>query len=312
MFSPRRIAVLVAILLGLAACGSEGTANVSTPPPPVTAPAPSMPPAVPDEIRFFAFGDWGTAGSDQKQVAAAVKTYCQSQGCDFGILLGDNFYPSGVSSSTDPQWRDKFENIYQGLNLPFYAVLGNHDHDGIPNAEVQYTALQNRWKMPAPQYTLSLPEGVNPPLLEIFVLDSVYGAAPDAATLDQLGSDLSNSQARWKILAFHHPLYSNGSHGDTVALRDALVPRICNEVDIALSGHDHLFSHLDDPNDGCKFQQWVIGTGGKDLYPTHPDPRAIYSTSQFGFGIFIVKGNALTVEFHLADGSLADSYTLNP
>ncbi|MBL9107498.1 MAG: metallophosphoesterase [Myxococcales bacterium] len=49
---------------------------------------------------------------------------------DFGILLGDNFYVSGVSGVSgvdDPQWQDKFELPYSDLTFPIYAVLGNHD-----------------------------------------------------------------------------------------------------------------------------------------------------------------------------------------
>jgi N-acetylmuramoyl-L-alanine amidase len=61
-------------------------------------------------------GDTGTGGPDQFKVAGAIFQTCASSGCDFGLLLGDNFYPDGVSSADDPQRKTKFEQ-------PYFAVL---------------------------------------------------------------------------------------------------------------------------------------------------------------------------------------------
>ena len=57
------------------------------------------------------------------------------------ISTGDNFYlnntnglfgqdHSGVSSVNDPFWKSKFSNVYSGagVQLPVYAILGNHDY----------------------------------------------------------------------------------------------------------------------------------------------------------------------------------------
>src|SRR5262245_55898356 len=86
----------------LAACGSESSPLEGNPPA-------SNPPVETEVLQFFAFGDWGTGDDPQKQVADAVTSFCQTQHCDFGLLLGDNFYPAGVSSTADIQWQDKFE-----------------------------------------------------------------------------------------------------------------------------------------------------------------------------------------------------------
>ncbi len=290
-------------------CGAEAAFPDPTPlennPPPPT-------PVAETSIQFFSFGDWGTGTTDQTDVAAALSAFCALEACDFGLLLGDNFYDIGVASVTDPQWEDKFVNVYDAasLQLPFYAVLGNHDHDGNEQAQIDYTQIQGRWKMPAAQYTLRLPENSSTPLLELFAIDSVYGEALDSSESAALLDALNESQAHWKVLVAHHPLYSNGSHGDTVALRDSLLPLICEQVDAVLSGHDHLYSHLEDPNDGCRFHQWVIGTGGRNLYPVVQDPRALFSEAAFGFGAVTVRADSFQVRFFRADSSLADSFIL--
>ncbi len=301
--------LLPLVLTFLGACES-GDPDVVTPTPspiPSSAPSPSATPE--PRVEFFSFGDWGTGTPSQLEVAASVEADCASRGCDFGLLLGDNFYPTGVSSVADAQWQDKFENVYDGLAGPFYVVLGNHDYDGNEQAQVDYTATQSRWRLPARSYSIRLPEGAAEPLLEIFVIDSnAFG--PSAATALQNALDASN--ATWKLLALHHPIYSNGLHGDDSAgINALLIPTICNKIDAVLAGHDHLFSHLDDPNDGCAFRQFVIGTGGKDLYATNSDPRAVFSESTFGFGRFEVETHRLYMEFRRSNGSLAYSFEAN-
>jgi len=80
-----------------------------------------------DHLRLIALGDTGTGNEDQRKVAEGMAKICEQSGCDLVLLLGDNFYPDGVNSTVDPQFKSKFELVYQKLNLPFFAVLGNHD-----------------------------------------------------------------------------------------------------------------------------------------------------------------------------------------
>jgi hypothetical protein len=95
--------------------------------------------------RFVALGDTGTGSpgsardaTRRDDVADALKTWCVVHGCHFALLLGDNFYDTGVRSCTDQQFDTKFERLYQhqqsstevpiALRIPFYIVLGNHDY----------------------------------------------------------------------------------------------------------------------------------------------------------------------------------------
>ncbi len=112
--------------------------------------------------RIVALGDTGTGGCDQYKVARALKRWCTGKGCDYALLLGDNFYETGLSGrcSLDPQtgqvrpneFRRAFTDPYgpaerlgtgqtlanchwpdqkverHDLDLWFYPVLGNHDY----------------------------------------------------------------------------------------------------------------------------------------------------------------------------------------
>lgn len=260
-------------------------------------------------LQFFTFGDWGSGDSNQRAVADALRNFCNSEPCDFGLLLGDNFYDFGVDSVQDPLWDARFEQMYQGLELPFYAILGNHDHEGNAQAQIDYTYLpdQDRWKMPAREFTVRYAESGADPLIEIFALDSEFFSKDDA---DLLSEDINTSRAKWKVLALHLPIYSNGSHGDTEYLIDFVLPVICRKVDVVLAGHDHLFSHLMDSTDGCDNHHLIVGTGGKDIFSFRPDPRVLFTLSEFGFASLRVSPSEILIRFHKTDGSIPYEFQL--
>ena len=62
---------------------------------------------------------------------------------EFVVMLGDNFYGSGIHGSEfDPRFQKTFENVYNGSYLetiPFYAIAGNHDHGGNVSAQIGYS-----------------------------------------------------------------------------------------------------------------------------------------------------------------------------
>jgi acid phosphatase len=102
-------------------------------------------------LQFLVVGDWGQASERQRQVANAMASVAQSNATRFVISTGDNFYPSGVGSVNDPQFRRSFEDIYAApaLQTPWYVVVGNHDYEGSPNAEIAYSSRSPRWRMPS-------------------------------------------------------------------------------------------------------------------------------------------------------------------
>ena len=61
--------------------------------------APAQPSDAGQVVRFVALGDTGHGNADQTRVGDAVGALCAAQGCDFVVLLGDNFYPTGVTST---------------------------------------------------------------------------------------------------------------------------------------------------------------------------------------------------------------------
>jgi acid phosphatase len=256
--------------------------------------------------RFFAFGDFGTGGAGQRRVAAGLAARARAKPPDFMVLLGDHFYPDGVDSAADPQWLTKFEQPYAdpALQVPCYAVLGNHDHRGRPQAQLDYAATHPRFILPAPWYAFAvrLPGGRH---ADFFALDTTQlldETAVCEAQLTWLSAAICESEARWQIVIGHHPVHSGADRG-LAGYRARLEPvlRGCG-VDLGLFGHDH-FSQWLLPKDGLHVA--IAGGGGGRDNETEPKPTpfAPFSASGGGFADVVLEDERIVVEFADADGA---------
>ncbi|MBI4550692.1 MAG: metallophosphoesterase [Candidatus Latescibacteria bacterium] len=233
--------------------------------PPQIAP---LPPQTP-RLTFLVFGDWGTGGNSQRAVADGMAGIVArtDRGADFVIGTGDNFYPDGVTGIDDPQWQSKFEQVYDPGRFPisFFMVLGNHDYRGNVAAQVAYHRKgTGRWSMEARYYTFSKAV-TESTAVQFFALDTTMllqdSTAAEHAQLAWFERELATSRARWKIVVSHHPLFSNGKHGDAEQLLFWLVPLLERYgVQAVFSGHDHALQAIR-PSNGVHY--FVSGAGAR-------------------------------------------------
>ena len=219
-------------------------------------------------LRFLAMGDWGREGEPhQTAVAARMGEEAARADARFVLALGDNFYENGVASVDDPQWQTSFEKVYTtpSLQVPWYAILGNHDYHVAPDAQIAYGAKSPRWRMPARYYTQSFPLGADGKAkADFFFIDTnpmipAYAGpgmpvhlAENVRSQDVgkqvawLRDALKQSNATWKIVCGHHPLYSGGLHDvDQLDTRAQLLPVLKEGgVRAYFCGHDHDLQHL--------------------------------------------------------------------
>ena len=252
-------------------------------------------------VRVLAFGDFGTGSEAQKNTAAAMLEFHRKTPFDFGITLGDNFYDVGMMSPEDARWKTWWEDMYSALGVKFYASLGNHDwgHVDSPAAEILYSDKSSSWKMPAPYYTFTAGS------VQFFALDT--NEISEAQML-WLKEALEKSKARWKIVYGHHPIYSDGDHGDGLILKAKLLPLLKDKVDIYLVGHDHVVNHIK-PESGVHF--FVSGGGGARLYKVTPKERTLFAQSTNAFAVIEADAKEMKVRFIGLDGKPLYEYTMN-
>jgi acid phosphatase len=286
--------------------------NAARPTPPFL-----IPPAVAGKryAYFIAIGDWGTGSSTQRHVAGLMDAKASRDSLHFVLLLGDNFYSSGVTSVDDPQWQSKFETVYNlpALNVPFFAALGNHDYkkNANPNAQVNYAkGRSTKWTMPARYYTFTRALGAGT-AIQFFALDTEALNKIDimgTAQVEWLDAELAKSTATWKVAFGHHPVFSNGEHGDTPAMQKYIRPLLEKyRVDFYLAGHDH-DRQLLQPVAGVNYI--VSGTAAKSR-DTRWFNNTIFAATDLGFTWFRVSAEEFHVQFINKKGEIEFAHTSN-
>jgi hypothetical protein len=105
--------------------------------------------------------------------------------------------------------------------------------------------------------------------------NSECAAIPCSAGSEQerwLRDDLAAHPGGCALVYWHHPRFSSGSHGDTAAVDALWRAARAGGADIALAGHDHVYERFA-PQDAdgnaavAGTREFVVGTGGKSLYP---------------------------------------------
>lgn len=250
--------------------------------------------------QFFMIGDWGANGDNKAQaaVAAGMNRYVQDLKVrpEALLLLGDNFYGPFKGGVKCPRWKTQFEDMYPASIFPgpCYAMLGNHDYDedvGIKmEAQLAYSKATpgTRWTMPSKWYSFEYP--AKQPLVKFIVLDSNFKngvrsltAAEKTGQQAWLKAELAKPRtAPWLVAMAHHPLYTNGKHGDDPVLLpawDELFKQ--HKVDFYFAGHDHDLQHIELDSHPTSFV--VSGGGGARTYEIADLKHGPYGVGIYGF-----------------------------
>jgi predicted phosphodiesterase len=244
--------------------------------------------------------------------------------------------------SRDLEWAHWFRagGFINGM-IPAIPVAGNHEYErvGLSEADGQ-RVLSFLWR---PQFRLpeepTLSEDLRETVYDIryssdvhvFVLNSnVSDMSEQAGWLDR---ELAQSDARWRIVAMHHPIYSSGRDRDNPEKRAVLLPVLLkHRVDLVLQGHDHTYARgavgvegqspaRQAATDGEQVTtMFVNSVSGPKQYEFSEDGWRQYAASgvtldrmaentQF-YQIISIDGDELHYVAHTADGAIYDEVRL--
>ena len=119
-------------------------------------------------------------------------------------------------------------------------ALGNHDsHGGHPTLYLKQFALPANG---SEQLDAGRTYHVTYQDLLVVVMDSNYHLVEPELQAEWLDRVLGESEARWKVVIYHHPFYASREGRDNKPIRDVWGPIFDkHHVDIAFQGHDHAY-----------------------------------------------------------------------
>ena len=232
-------------------------------------------------LRFVSVADTGTGAKGQYAVAGAMNAYHKKKPYDLVVLAGDNIYNNGEIEKIS----EVFERPYQALlkqDVKFHACLGNHDirtANGDP--QVKYVGFNMKGRY----YTFQRNQ------VQFFALDT-NSNADWKNQLTWLEKELSLSNAPWKVVFGHHPIYSSGQYGNNPDFIKIFTPLFQKYgVQLYINGHEHSYERTR-AIDGTTYLICGAGAGNR---PVGRSEWTEYSTSDLSFASYEVYPDRIEV-----------------
>ena len=219
--------------------------------------------------------------------------------------------------------RDNWDQFFQEGSSVFdrsavVPAIGNHDsHGGHPTLYLQQFALPDNGSEhldPGRTYHLTYQD------MLIVVMDSNYDLIEPETQTEWLDRVLGESNARWKVVIYHHPFYASRPGRDNQPLRDAWGPIFDrHNVDIAFQGHDHAYMRTVPMRDhrpaepGEHGTIYLVAVSGTKMYEQElRDFVAFGTTNERTYQIIEMDSAAGTLSYRAinADGVEIDAFAL--
>lgn len=301
-------------------------------------------------VQFLFFGDAQTA--IRSHITRVFDTAAQvAPQARFAIHGGDLVN----TAMYDQEWAEWFEALGRThAVIPAIPVAGNHDYVNYAKATddelddsklfmMTDKAVSPMWR---PQFVLpvtaALPEELHETVydvrysrdLHVFVLDS--SGNHFRRQVGWLGEQVAASDARWKIVTMHHPLYSfvgGREHPSHRERREELLAVLRErDIDLVLTGHRHTYQRAAFGDDVARWgvgephdvkTMFVVTASSTKRGETKTEGWARYSEEQGGdfkldrhadntpiFAVFDVTADMLRYRAYDAVGELYDGFTV--
>ena len=255
------------------------------------------------DITFLTVGDVqegasGNVANDQAGWQNTVdKALASTPDTDFILSLGDQ-----VNTASNEDQYNAFLAPQQLTGIATATTIGNHDvgslaytqHFNMPNVDAAHGAAGSSTSAGG-DYWFSYGDAL--------IMDLNSNNTDNASHAEFINTTIAaHPEAKWRIVAFHHSIYSTASHAEDadIVARRAALPTILSQanVDLVLMGHDHVYART-----------WLIKDGAIDEDTTHGAKSSV--ASKPGDVLYVTGNSASGSKYYAISGSYDWAATTN-
>ena len=259
---------------------------------------------------FCAYGDNRNPSGQTEAVANGMAAEVPDFVINTGdLVLFDEMF--GIEFITE--WQVFFRRTGALISQsPLFAIRGNHDDD----TDLFEFYMDNPTANSGSEHYYSFDYGN----AHFLALDSTLEEC-SGAQLAFVELDLAAHAGSGPLFVFfHHPPFSNGTHGGSQSTHDCWAPLFQEYgVDMVFGGHDHLYTRygtypVGSPISGINGVTYIVtGGGGAPLYPPNDLNQAPIAVTQMVYHYLVlhVSGNIIDVTMRRVDGTEGDHFTVD-
>jgi DNA repair exonuclease SbcCD nuclease subunit len=288
---------------------------------------PSALPALPeDNLNIVIANDMGKRGvSEQKNIAGLLGEVVKQNKIAFLAVAGDPIHDDGVQSTDDNEWNLKIEDIYTAPSLytiPWYVIPGNHEYRGSVQAILDYSQKSERWNAPARYFTVTRPIGGSgkkclfvfidtSPLIDKYRKSEKYSDAGQQdmdAQLSWIKQTLESSDAHWKIVIGHHPVYAytEKEESERTDMQQRLMPLLeKNNVAFYICGHIHSFQHI---KPAASTVNYIVNSSASKAREVKPIDGTVFCNPDPGFSVMSISTDKIDYYMENHKGKVIYTY----
>ena len=257
------------------------------------------------QFSFIAGGDSRTYMDDWQTAANRVAT----EAVDFNLFTGDHVY-SGTSTANWDDWFDYGKKFLETKLI--YHTGGNHEYGPI---------YLNQFVMPGNEKWYSFEFG-NALIICLLSEEDLF------TQHSWLVNELSTTTKTWKIVFFHIPFFTIGSHSGDMNLYRSTWWKAFDDygVDVIINGHTHYYLRTKPinlnisttsaverygSNPGEGRLQIVAGSYGAPVKPTGNAWFIEENLSTMNYTKFEINDSTLQMNAFNMSGTLIDKVTIN-
>lgn len=249
-----------------------------------------------ERIKIAAYGDSRSDPAMHLKIAKLIA----AEHPDLVLHSGDLVADGRKFDLWKPQFFDPIKPY--AAEVPILPVLGNHERNSV--YYYNFYSLNNNEAWWSTDY--------GP--VHIIGLDSNQPGGPGTDQYKWLLQDLEKSKnAGWKIVMFHHPLFSAHPTRPVHEMRSVWHPLFRKYgVKLVINGHDHYYNRTYPIGDAKNQVVYIVTAGGgAPLYPVVDKEYDAFTESIHNFVILDISGEKISGTAIDDNGNVIDTFTID-